>query len=109
MTCKLLILIVLSACAVCPAVEHSAPGTFPGTFPENVPVMGIGLGDVSFYTPAWQFVDMMRYSREWRCPKGSEIIEDEHGWPIALKGGDGKEQAITPEHAVKMYMYNRYI
>ena len=71
--------------------------------------MGIGLGDVSYYTSAWQFVDMMRYSREWRCPEGSEIIEDEHGWPIALKGEDGKEQVITPEHLVKMAMYNRYI
>jgi hypothetical protein len=53
--------------------------------PMAVPTMGIGLGGVSSYTSAWQFVDMMKYAREWRTPKGFEIVEDRFGWPVALK------------------------
>ena len=33
------------------------------------PPMGIGLAGVASYSPTWQFVDMMKYSREWRTRK----------------------------------------
>jgi hypothetical protein len=74
-----------------------------------VPTMGIGLGGVSSYTSAWQFVDMMKYAREWRTPKGFEIVEDRFGWPVALKGEAGKETPIGGDKPVKMWIYNRRI
>lgn len=76
------------------------------------PPMGIGLGGVASYTPTWQFVDMMKYSREWRTRKDWQewsIIEDEYGWPVSLKHKDGTASEIDAEHPIFMYMYYRRI
>jgi len=75
----------------------------------QVPAMGIGLGGVSPYTSAWQFVDMMKYSREWRALKGYEVVEDEWGWPVALKDKAGKQETIGDGREIKMWIYNRRI
>jgi hypothetical protein len=69
--------------------------------------MGIGLGGVASYTSAWQFVDLMKYAREWRCPKGLEIVEDEYGWPVAMKDPGGARVAIGEGRAAMMWLYNR--
>ncbi len=75
---------------------------------SDVDEMGIGLGGVASYTTSWQFVDMMKYSREWRAPKGYEIKEDDLGWPVGIVK-DGQVEAIAPDRAIKMYMYSRNI
>lgn len=76
---------------------------------KEIPTMGIGLGGVSPYTSAWQFVDMMKYSREWRPPRGLDVIEDEYGWPVALKAKNGTRMTIAPGRMVRMWIYNRRI
>lgn len=76
---------------------------------EIAPPMAIGLGGVSGYTSAWQFTDMMKHSREWRVPKGFEIVEDFSGWPRALRGEDGKDVAIGDGKQAMMWLYNRRI
>lgn len=77
--------------------------------PGEVHPMGIGLGGVSGYTSAWTFVDMMKHSREWRPPKGYEVVEDKLGWPVSLRDEEGGAVPITPDKSIRMYMYSRRI
>jgi putative Ig domain-containing protein len=76
------------------------------------PPMGIGLAGVASYSPTWQFVDMMKYSREWRTQKDWQswtIVEDAFGWPVSLKHKDGKVDEIDKDNPIFMYMYYRRI
>lgn len=97
------------ALLTCLCIGHIGTARFAKGFEaEDVSPMGIGLGGVASYTTAWQFVDMFKYAREWRAPKGYEVREDEFGWPVGIVTG-GKLEAITPEKPLLMWMYSRYI
>ena len=79
---------------------------------DIAPPMGIGLCGVSSYGNVWQFVDMMKHSREWRTRKNWQdwtIVEDENGWPVSLKHKDGTTAEIDEDHPVFMYSYYRRI
>jgi len=85
----------------------------PGASKKKIaPPMGMGLAGVASYSPTWQFVDMMKYSREWRTRKDWEswtIVEDAFGWPVSLKHKDGQTAEIDKDHPIFMYMYYRRI
>ena len=76
------------------------------------PPMAIGLAGVSSYGDVWQFVDMMKHSREWRARKdwkSWDIVEDAYGWPVSLKSKDGRAAEIDGDHPIFMWLYNRRI
>lgn len=76
------------------------------------PVMAMNINGVVYYGAAWQFVDMMKHSREWRAVKDEEewsIVEDEHGWPVQLKHKNGETAAIDQERPAYMYFYGRRV
>ena len=76
------------------------------------PPMSVGLAGVSSYGDVWQFVDMMKHSREWRARndwKNWDIVEDEYGWPVSLKSKDGRAAEIDADRPIFMWLYNRRV